>query len=493
MQNIGLQARILSTRTFTIFVVMALVTTFATTPLTSALYPPWYQKKIEAWKRGEIDWDSGNPLTGTDGSSSARDSFTYEKLESTKMQRLLVYLRLDNMPMLLAFMSLLGGTPQSVVPKVHPSNQFTEDGEQSTNPHAVADRPRRPIQTHGVRLLELTERSSSVMKVSEVDEYSVHDPVVNTFRTFGQLHNLAVSGEVAVVPESLFADVLVSKASDHASDLVLLPWSETGSMSESHIISSDSVRNKLATATYNQFIASALQNATCNTAVFVNKNFGGSGMKQGLRLTRTLSSLSMRSHRDNATTAPIADRSHHMFLAFFGGADDKVALRLVLQLAENPDVTATIVQVEVPEAYFEANEPPTSPMARTNTSSSGMLNAATAGPVAPTASDAVFFASLRNSLPVELACRVSFETLQSATPLRDVLERAKAEVGQSPRNAGDLVVVGRNGTKGHAFARESKGAGGEASGCLGVVAEAVVRSGVGASVLVVQARGKGMD
>ena len=39
-QNIGLQAKILSTRTFTIFVVMALVTTFATTPLTSALYPP---------------------------------------------------------------------------------------------------------------------------------------------------------------------------------------------------------------------------------------------------------------------------------------------------------------------------------------------------------------------------------------------------------------------------------------------------------------------
>ncbi|KAK0315356.1 hypothetical protein LTR01_000654 [Friedmanniomyces endolithicus] len=46
--NIGLQAKILSTRTFTIFVIMAIVTTFATTPLTAWLYPPWYQRKLEA-------------------------------------------------------------------------------------------------------------------------------------------------------------------------------------------------------------------------------------------------------------------------------------------------------------------------------------------------------------------------------------------------------------------------------------------------------------
>src|SRR5271156_1939313 len=53
--NIGLQAKILSTRTFTIFVVMALITTFATTPLTTLLYPKWYQDKLKLWKKGKID------------------------------------------------------------------------------------------------------------------------------------------------------------------------------------------------------------------------------------------------------------------------------------------------------------------------------------------------------------------------------------------------------------------------------------------------------
>jgi hypothetical protein len=67
--NIGLQAKILSTRTFTMFVVMALVTTFATTPIVSFLYPPSYQRKLELWKQGKIDWN-GNQLHADDDSEA---------------------------------------------------------------------------------------------------------------------------------------------------------------------------------------------------------------------------------------------------------------------------------------------------------------------------------------------------------------------------------------------------------------------------------------
>lgn len=66
---------------------MALVTTFATTPLTSVLYPLHYQRKLESWKRGEIDWDSGAPLSG--GTSDV-DAITVQKLESAKVRSLLV-------------------------------------------------------------------------------------------------------------------------------------------------------------------------------------------------------------------------------------------------------------------------------------------------------------------------------------------------------------------------------------------------------------------
>ncbi|TKA50447.1 hypothetical protein B0A55_13501, partial [Friedmanniomyces simplex] len=117
--NIGLQAKILSTRTFTIFVVMALVTTFATTPLTAWLYPPWYQRKLEAWERGEIDWDTGAPID--DGASEAdANSVRAQRHGDATIRSLVVYLRLDNMPTLLALVSLLGGKPSDTAEKKHP-------------------------------------------------------------------------------------------------------------------------------------------------------------------------------------------------------------------------------------------------------------------------------------------------------------------------------------------------------------------------------------
>ncbi|KAI9870326.1 MAG: K(+)/H(+) antiporter, partial [Pleopsidium flavum] len=265
--NIGLGARILSTRTFTIFVVMALITTFATTPLTSALYPPWYQKKLEAWKRGEIDWD-GTRLTPEE--DHEKDTISLEKLQSSHVRRLLVNLRLDSLPSLLTLITLLNlDNSSDATPKVHPHKPSTisEEGVETPEPN-FANRRGRALEVHGVRMLELTERTSSVMKVSEADEYAVQDPVVNIFRTFGQLNNVAVSGSVAVIPEGSYADTITGKASDLSSDLVLIPWSETGSVNDGQPSLLDSTENRFTSSPHNQFITSALAKANCNSAIF---------------------------------------------------------------------------------------------------------------------------------------------------------------------------------------------------------------------------------
>lgn len=165
---------------------MALVTTFATTPLVRLLYPPWYQRKLEAWKRGEIDWDSGNPMAET-------DDVALQKEESAKTRNLLLYARLDSMPTLLAFVSMLGRKPTQITERMHPSrNGGDAKGSDQNSPST------RSVSVHAVRLVELTERGSAVMKVSEVDEYATFDPVINAFRILGQLFGLAVSGEVGI-------------------------------------------------------------------------------------------------------------------------------------------------------------------------------------------------------------------------------------------------------------------------------------------------------
>lgn len=462
---------------------MALVTTFASAPLTMYFYPPWYQKKVEAWRRGEIDWDTGKPLEGTD---SIQDGIHYDKLAAEKIKRVTVYLRLDSMPNLLAFTSLFGGS-QKPAPKVHPSiatSTSKETGESSLDESTT----NRPVEAYGLRLLNLTDRGSSVMQVSEMESYTAYDPVVNTFRAFGRLHNLAISGEALVVPESSFAETLSTRASD--SNLLLLPWSETGGMSEQAIIEDKGTKNKLAASSYIAFVNSTFEQSSIPVAVLVNKNFGGSknkDRKHGLRLTRTYSSASL--HADQAVTAPIADRSHHIFFPFFGGADDRAALRLVLQLAENAQITATLVHFDVADAFLG---PPTASTSHTATPSKAAgetVVSTTSG--SSRDQDAAFFASLRASLPAELANRVIFETVPSSQPVKDVIARASIEVGQSPKNAGDLIVLGRNIARNNALgaadsADEIRSASTAASS-LGLLAEKVWEGKLGASVLVVQA------
>jgi len=340
------------------------------------------------------------------------------------------------------------------------------------------------------------------MLASELEEYSMHDPLVNTFRTFGNLHNLAVSGEVVVLPESSFADTLMAKASTLTSDLLLLPWSETGSMSETTFISAETSNSKLSAPSYTSFVLNTLNEAPCTTAVFVSRNFGGSTTNSTLSaLIRSKSAVSMNSLKGGLTqpTAPIADRSHHIFCPFFGGADDRVTLRLVLQMAENPEVTATIVFFEVNEKYFVIAPSTTQDdvLVKSPTGASskgleikkgGVFEVKESG-VLPTERDAVFFASLKNSLPADLASRIVFETVQAGMePLNVCLERAALEVGRTPRNAGDLVIVGRNAARVTSFAKEVRSTGDDdASRCLGVVGAEAARNGVKASVVVVQA------
>jgi len=175
-------------------------------------------------------------------------------------------LRLDSLPSLLTLITLLNlDSSPDATPKVHPHkpNTISEEGvgAPKSNP---AKRWGRTLEVHGVRMLELTERTSSVMKVSEADEYAVQDPVVNIFRTFGQLNNVAVSGGGAVIPEGSYADTLTGKASDLSSDLVLIPWSETGSVNDGQASLLDTTENRFTSSPDNQFIINALTNATCN-------------------------------------------------------------------------------------------------------------------------------------------------------------------------------------------------------------------------------------
>jgi hypothetical protein len=413
----------------------------------------------------------------------------------------LVYLRLDTLPSLFTFIALLGGDRSAVAAKVHRSKTELETVPEREDPSTDSTSAlvsKRPLEVHGVRILELTERTSSVMKSSELDEYSYRDPVVNAFRTFAQLNNVAVSGGVSIVPEGSFAETLTSSAADHFSDLVLIPWSESGSICET-----DSADGTQSSGIQDVFIQKILGEASCNTAIFVNRGFGGPSLPESRALIRTVSGLSLRSHRSHRETPiqPIADRSHHVYFPFFGGVDDRVALRFVLQLAQNNNITATIIHFNMPiQSTYKAPEVTSEAVrAAAGRASSSRLSIServdTETLYAGAAQDAALVHTLRDSLPAALSSRVVFVDVATTTPIADCLDHARQEIGQSPRNAGDLVIVGRGK---HTRMNELAEMGGASANVemrrtLGAVAESIISGGVRGSVLVIQAGGRGLE
>ncbi|KAI2617805.1 K+/H+ antiporter 1 [Hypoxylon sp. NC1633] len=480
--NIGLQARILSQRTFTIFVVMALVTTVSTTPLTKWLYPPWYRKKLEQWKRGEIDWD-GKPLDDTSQSASLA------QIQDTKIRRLLVYLRLDSLPSLFTFISLLGDDNER--PKSEEASKVEADDVTGN----VSTIRRRPLEVHALRILELTERTSSVMKLAESDDYTRHDPVVNAFRTFSRLHDVAVSGSVVIAPEDSYAQSVVTQASDLGSDFVLIPWSDVGSIKEDQSVPvGTSSEDRFSGKSHLDFIQTALEKAFCNTGIFISNGFGGVAPigkgRPGMR--RTVSNISMPSTRE-AAVLPVADKSHKVFFPYLGGADDRAALHFVLQLARNPLVTVTIAHMNYSEgdddivAMSEGHPDPSSIVSF----SKSVINTEV------TAQDTSLLSTLRSGLSPALADRVTFTEISvtASSAAKRVAELAKETVGNNSRNAGDIVIVGRRHPKLHASARiaDQSTVEYDMQKTIGVLGQALAMSDLKASVLVIQAGGSGVE
>ncbi|KAL4999621.1 Sodium/hydrogen exchanger family-domain-containing protein [Aspergillus recurvatus] len=468
--NIGLQAEILSHRTFTIFVVMALVTTFATTPMTTYIYPKWYQDKVDRWRRGEIDWD-GNPVQP--GEHNDIVTATKEQLQPHKIRRLLVYLRLDGLSSICTLAALLSPN-QPPTPKVHLEKaQGTRAPEAAAEESGTETQPDSSLKVHGIRLIELTDRDSSVMKVSEISEQSLWDPVINTFRAFGQWHDISIMAGVSVVPEHSYADTVLGMAREDTTDLLLIPWSETGALSEHQGGPDMDERNRFATGPYTGFVSSILDESACNVGVLIERSMYTRNAKARPDLHRTLSARSVGS---TVWTSPAATRSHHIVLPFFGGHDDRYALQFVLQLAQNDQVTATIIHIDLAVATKQTSKVAVQPKQHVSSSDAQSDN------LNPE-SDPVFFATLRDSLPDALSSRVVFKSINpkdNAVAVQIAIDAVKDEMAQSAFKQGNVTVVGRRNNRVDQTLNidppSSDEVGLEARRVLGAVAQAMVRT-----------------
>jgi len=236
------------------------------------------------------------------------------------------------------------------------------------------------------------------------------------------------------------------------------------------MVSKNTIEYKLRSDAYSSFVAEALKPSKCTTAVFINKAFSGSLEQSPLALTRHIIAKTGRGSRpDDITELPTIDRSHHIFMPFFGGADGQAAFYLALQLAENPEVTVTMVHYQI---RAEGSTSDDAIIAR------GIAKEKIRIRTSGGRSDGEdFFVAMQHNLREALRPRVTFRTIISFDPVQDAVADAQTEVGQNAGNGGDIVMLGRS----------AELVASQDSSCLGLVADVMLERDVKASIIVVQA------
>ncbi|QRV87778.1 Sodium/hydrogen exchanger family [Ceratobasidium sp. AG-Ba] len=509
--NVGLSAGILDTRVFSMFVVMAVVLTFITSPLTILIYPESVRSHSGTGRHaGPAEGETEKRRRGHSDASSPISLMTHFTIILNKVEHLPAVMTLTQFlqPPLLS----------AATPKPLSSTDGSDEKEKIDSP--TAELPSLPnatapalsdgtprVHIDALRLIELTERTSAVMKVSAADELMQRDTLISVLRTFGHLNRIPVTSALSVVPRDAFASSVTSHARETDADLVVVPWSSAPSAIDEQPASGITPQNpfdaifggrsaavdKATSVFYSQFIRRVFVESPADVALFID---------------RGLSPLETS-----------ATYGQHIFLPFFGGPDDRLALAFVVQLCVHPAVSATVVRMKKTEGLEETDTRLTTDVKAEQVAAALAANNMTVHSMGP---DTVYPQhNTQNRLQSETAdnliwtqmtsssnaqspairgalSRITFVEESSHTPLTVVLQRSKEEYETaSSSNKALLVVTGRgrrmaaeshtDELRGIIAGLDSSAIGGEVRRTVGDVATAFVATGAKASLFVLQA------
>ncbi|WVR08918.1 hypothetical protein IAU60_005977 [Kwoniella sp. DSM 27419] len=356
--NVGLNAGIIDQRLFSMLVIVAIVLTFITTPCTIAIYPERCRTRLSDVRKDNEKSISG--ATSVRGGSGGRE----------ETHRFLVILqKLEHLSAVM-FLTQLLESPNTITRKpwnaaesigheIKKEEGLGLDGSTASTPdHQLARLPTVSDQGHGhgqgrgmstsidaLKLIELTGRTHSVMQSAEKDQLLLTDDALQLFKQFGRLRGLEVSPHISIVGQDSYPQAVAEYASDLGSELVVVPWTVPPQGSSSELIDpnagskeglgagSSAVTSQFdsifgsetaGSPMYTHFVRRVFSECSADIALFVDRGFG-----------------------QTPSFAP--GSGQHIFLPFFGGPDDRLALRFVVQLCQHENVTATIVRVEKPD------------------------------------------------------------------------------------------------------------------------------------------------
>ncbi|KAJ1261254.1 hypothetical protein BS78_09G014900 [Paspalum vaginatum] len=288
--NIGRERKVLNDETFAILVLMALVTTFITTPTVMALYKPARRRGLLHHRKLQGPAPSA-PSSPSAGAATA----------NAKELRVLACIRGgDDVPALINLIETIRGHTQ----------------------------PRRLVKLYILRMVELTERTSSILLARAARRNGLpflrprragdppHDQVDVAFDTYAQLGHVHVRAMAAVSALHTMHEDVAAVAEDKRVSLVVLPFHKRQA---GHAHGDDAETENLGPE-WRAVNRRILREAPCSAAVLVDRGFGGG---------------------EQVSSEQVA---HGVCVVFFGGPDDREALELAGRMAEHPGVQVTVAR-----------------------------------------------------------------------------------------------------------------------------------------------------
>ena len=495
------------------FVLEAMVLTFMTTPIVTILYPPKFRVRVTA---------TGQNFNNIDGEEARNQSRTPRprasgsvRSDDTKWRSRFTVV-LDKVEHLPAMMSL--------TQLIHPSPPPPSSSHHSSI-SSLRLSSRRDVSVGALRLIELSDRVSGVMRGSATETLVRTDPTLEIYRTFGDIIGVDVNTSLAIVSFDDLAVSVVDHARNNTSHLVLLPW-----LPPSH--HSDPPRDPALESSP----APAHQHSSVNPFDALFKATHGGATSTSAIHSQFVREVFLRCadidvalYIDPVARSPgdvfRKSTSYHLVLPFFGGPDDRMTLEWAVQLCTSVRVSATIIRVRKEDIVEEIRVPPQARTTPPGEKGQGIpiLDHPTLQHTTTSVMDTVYAQyNTHTRLQSETAdnvtwglyargtetedglsedlrealTRVEFLEMGTPKPLHAIAGRVNEIVEEmSERQTRVLVMVGRSrrlAVEDHKMELKEvmhggKSIGGEVSKTIGDVGTALVVSGVKAGVVVLQA------
>ncbi|KAI8612023.1 hypothetical protein BC830DRAFT_605896 [Chytriomyces sp. MP71] len=194
--NVGLNAGVITPQIFSMFVLMAVFTTFLTVPLVSAVYPKSYYS-------GELNAALAKDVEEAMSLAVAAESSEIPEVNDDSQLRALVCLPSMNVVLpMMTLCTMVSGSPQL--------SAFT---------------------VFALRLVKLDSRLSTVMQAAEHSDTVKEDPILSVFRTFGSLHGLNSFPMLQFSNPAGVAGAIVDAAKQASANLIIVPQSAAKNVS----------------------------------------------------------------------------------------------------------------------------------------------------------------------------------------------------------------------------------------------------------------------